>query len=52
MNECAELVAAKRADKIPGFFMALRNGHAEAIEAFGRVLELVPANERAEFECW
>jgi len=33
-----QLLAAKRADRVPGFSMALENGYADAIMAFGEVL--------------
>ena len=40
-----ELLAAKDADRFPGLFMALQNGHANAITAFGELLKLVPSEK-------
>ena len=43
-----ELLAAKNHAGTPGFFTVLQNGHADAIRAFGELLEQVPLEERAE----
>ena len=43
-----ELLAAKIADGYPGLYLALQNGHTDAIRAFGELLEQLPLEERAE----
>ena len=43
-----ELLAAKIADGYPGLYLALQNGHTDAIRAFGELLEQLPPEERAE----
>jgi len=53
LDKCIDLLAAKKANGVPGLYMALRNGHAGAIAALGQVLkelqELhVPSKEYAK----
>ena len=46
-TERIELLAAKDARNTPGLFIALQEGHADAIKAFGELLLLVPEDQRA-----
>ena len=46
-KERIELLAAKNAKGVPGLCMALQDGHADAIKAFGELLLLVPEDQRA-----
>ena len=46
-KERIALLAAKNANGYPGLYVALQNGHADAIEAFGELLLLVPEEQRA-----
>jgi tetratricopeptide (TPR) repeat protein len=41
-----ELLAAKEIGGRSGLFMALQNGNADAIRAWGRLLQLLPGNQR------
>ncbi|WP_038901109.1 ShET2/EspL2 family type III secretion system effector toxin, partial [Yersinia pestis] len=43
-----EILTAKSTDGIMGFEQALLNDHADAINAFGELLQLVPENKRSE----
>ncbi len=43
-----EILTAKSPDGIMGFEQALLNDHADAINAFGELLQLVPENKRSE----
>jgi uncharacterized protein len=42
------LLAAKDHKKNPALWMALRNGHADAVEAYGELLLLIPKEQRAK----
>ena len=48
VKEQIRLLAAKDANGNPGLFMALQDGHAEAIKAFGELLELLPPEKRSK----
>lgn len=43
-----KILTAKSTDGIMGFEQALLNDHADAINAFGELLQLVPENKRSE----
>ncbi|AIN16488.1 ShET2 enterotoxin domain-containing protein [Yersinia pseudotuberculosis] len=43
-----EILTAKSPDGTMGFEQALNNDHADAINAFGELLQLVPENKRSE----
>jgi hypothetical protein len=45
-TERITLLAAKNADGVPGLYVALKEGHADTIKAFGELLLLVPEDQR------
>ena len=47
-TERIALLEAKDARNIPGLFIALQKGHADAIRAFGELLLMVPEEQRAK----
>lgn len=50
VEERIQLLAAKDAAGTPGLYMALQNGHADAVRAFGELLDLLP--QETEQEIW
>ncbi len=47
-KDLLELLTARDDKGIPGLYMTLQDGHADAIEAFGELLDLLPPEARAE----
>ncbi|MCD6026395.1 MAG: ShET2/EspL2 family type secretion system effector toxin [Solimicrobium sp.] len=45
-KELFNLLGAKIADGTPGLYLALQNGHADVIEAYGELCQLFPKNAR------